>query len=170
MAGETISQRPARVIIGNVSTAESISAQYNPAQLREEFGVNYNDLEIQGLSHKPQQYKNTENHSFPNLDLGFDAMSHDKGLDGIDDARRFILSLGYSSRGATGVSAAGPPLVLFVWPKFISLRCRVRRISFDHQRFALSGQPVSFMASLQLQEFRLQRLYSEDVRQKGTRR
>src|SRR5262249_42111346 len=113
------------------------------------------------------QYVATGAHAV-SFDLGFDSVSG-QGVD-IDAARRFLLSFTVPRRSAQDVLSGAPPEALFIWPGWMSLRCKVDEIEFDHRLFSEDGPPTWFVASLKLAEARDTRLYSEDVATFGTRR
>lgn len=181
MAGEGLTIAPLRMTLTNVNTGESMTAQYNPEEIREKLVVNYNDLEIMGLSHKPKQYKNTSNLSIQ-FELGFDALSTSRSV-GFDDAqnsdagnfvqpvlraRPWLMSLCYSPKGAQDVVGGGPPDVIFSWPNMFSIVSRITELSFTHKRFDSKMQNVLFTCAISIDEARTVRLYSEDVLDKGT--
>lgn len=162
--------KPARMSLTNLATATGIEAQFNPTELEESLAVNWNRLAVLGLSHKPKQYQQTDNHEFE-FELAFRAWD-DTGnrLDDIALSRRFLLSLCYSSRASagSGVSGGAPPRVLFVWPKLVSLTATINKIRIKHSAFNKEGDPIHFAAKIELDEIRDARLYSEDVYLNGT--
>ena len=56
MALEVAAQTPARMSIANVSSGESIEAQFNPTELEEALEVNWARQTVPGLSHQPLQF------------------------------------------------------------------------------------------------------------------
>ncbi|MEO7729594.1 MAG: peptidoglycan-binding protein [Kofleriaceae bacterium] len=169
MALEVVGQTPARMSIANVSSGESIEAQFNPTELEEALEVNWARQTVPGLSHQPLQFVNTGNTKFT-LELNFEAQDTTTDLEQIQRSRRFLLSLCYPRRGAQDVAGGGPPRVLFVWPTVVSLTCVISSLSFKYSRFNLEGTPVQFTAKLTLEEIRDVRLVSEDVLASGTQR
>jgi hypothetical protein len=169
MALEVAAQTPARMSIANVSSGESIEAQFNPTELEEALEVNWARLTVPGLSHQPLQFVNTGNLKFT-LELLFEAHNPATDVDRNLRARRFLQSLCYPRRGAADVVGGGPPRVLFVWPTFVSLTCVIASLSFKYSRFNLAGTPIHFTAKLALEEIRDVRLLSEDVLANGTQR
>lgn len=169
MALEVAAQTPARMSIANVSSGESIEAQFNPTELEEALEVNWARQTVPGLSHQPLQFVNTGNLKFT-LELQFEAQSATTDVDRNLQARRFLQSLCYPRRGAANVIGGGPPRVLFVWPTFVSLTCVIASLSFKYSRFNLAGTPTQFSAKLALEEIRDVRLLSEDVLANGTQR
>ncbi len=159
--------RMPRVILVNVDTTEELALQYNPEEVKEKLAIDFNDPEVLGLSHTPEQYKKTQNHNVK-IDLWWDALAGDGSAEKIDNARRFILSLGYARRGASDVLTGGPSRVLFVWPGFMALTISIRSIDLESKRFDVSGRPTLLHVALEIQESRRRRLFQEDVRAKGT--
>lgn len=155
--------------IANVSTGESVEAQFNPTDFDEALEVNWARQTVPGLSHQPLQFVNTGNAKFT-LELNFEAQDLTTDLDQIHLARRFLQSLCYPRRGAEDVVGGGPPRALFVWPNVVSLTCVVTVLSFKYGRFNVEGTPVQFTAKVTLEEIRDVRLISEDVLADGTQR
>ena len=169
MALDVAGQAPARMSIANVSTGDSVEAQFNPTELEEALEVNWARQTVPGLSHQPLQFVNTGNVKFT-LELNFEAQDPTADLAQILGARRFLQSLCYPRRGATDVIGGGPPRALFVWPTFVSLTCVITTLTFKYSRFNLAGTPTQFTAKLGLEEIRDVRLLSEDVLASGTQR
>jgi len=155
--------------IANVSTGESVEAQFNPTEFEEALEVNWARLTVPGLSHQPLQYVNTGNAKFT-LELNFEAQDPTTDLEQIHRTRRFLLSLCYPRRGAADVASGGPSRALFIWPSVVSLTCVITALSFKYGRFNLEGTPVQFTAKVGLEEIRDVRLVSEDVLASGSQR
>jgi hypothetical protein len=169
VALEVAAQTPTRMSIANVSSGESIEAQFNPTELEEALEVNWARLTVPGLSHQPLQFVNTGNTKFT-LELQFEAQNATTDVERNLRARRFLQSLCYPRRGAANVAGGGPPRVLFVWPTFVSLTCVIASLSFKYSRFNLAGTPIHFTAKVALEEIRDVRLLSEEVLANGTQR
>jgi hypothetical protein len=169
VALEIAAQTPARMSIANVSSGDSIEAQFNPTELEEALEVNWARQTVPGLSHQPLQFVNTGNTKFT-LELQFEAQNATTDVERNLRARRFLQSLCYPRRGATNVAGGGPPRVLFVWPTFVSLTCVIASLSFKYSRFNLAGTPIHFTAKVALEEIRDVRLLSEEVLANGTQR
>jgi hypothetical protein len=169
MSLDVAGQTPARMSIANVSTGDSVEAQFNPTELEEALEVNWARQAVPGLSHQPLQFVNTGNTKFT-LELNFEAQDPTADLAQLLRARRFLQSLCYPRRGAADVIGGGPPRALFVWPTFVSLTCVITALTFKYSRFNLAGTPIQFTAKLGLEEIRDVRLLSEDVLANGTQR
>ena len=169
MSLDVAGQTPARMSIANVSSGDSIEAQFNPTDFEEAIEVNWARQTVPGLSHQPLQFVHTGNTKFT-LELNFEAQDPTTSLDEIHYSRRFLQSLCYPRRGAEDVVGGGPPRALFVWPSVISLTCVVTALSFKYARFNLDGTPIQFTAKVTLEEVRDVRLLSEDVLADGTQR
>jgi hypothetical protein len=159
--------RPERVTLTNADDGDFITAQFNPEEVKEKLSARFNDLAIMGLSHEPDQYKNTGNLALT-FELGFDALSFDGGIDTLERARRFLHSFFYSRRGSQDVIGGGPARLILTWPNLYELRCTFRELEITHSRFTRAMNPVLFKANVTLQESRTRRLYAEDVLQNGT--
>jgi Contractile injection system tube protein len=169
VALEVAGQTPARMSIANVSSGESVEAQFNPTEFEEALEVNWARQTVPGLSHQPLQFVNTGNAKFT-LELNFEVQDPTTDLEQIHRARRFLQSLCYPRRGAGDVIGGGPPRVLFIWPNVASLTCVINTLSFKYGRFNLDGTPVQFTAKVTLEEIRDVRLVSEDVLASGSQR
>lgn len=169
MALEVASQRPARMSIANLSTGESVEAQFNPTEFEEALEVNWARQTVPGLSHQPLQFVNTGNVKF-SLELNFEAQDPTTNIEQLNRSRRFLQSLCYPKRNAEDVIGGGPPRALFVWPGVVSLNCVVAALSLRYGRFNLEGAPIQFTAKLTLEEIRDVRLLSEEVLADGSQR
>lgn len=159
--------------LGNLATGDSLVMQYNPEGLNEKLEAVFNELIIQGQSHPQLQYGSTKAHTFPSVKLSFDRLIS-QGPGGLRydtaKARRWLLSIMYSSRASKDVASGAPPRILFVWPGLISMRCHVGSLELDNWRFGLDGKPTGFHATLEMKEVRDVRIYMEDVLASGTER
>jgi hypothetical protein len=133
-------------------------------------------MKVLGQPHEEQQYESTANHELK-FDLGFDAFALRgagrfgvRGVEGIEDARRFLLSFFYPSASAADVSSGGPPRLLFDWPEMWSLVTTLPTVDIAHKLFRSAGASTLFTASITLEERRTYRLDREDVLAYGTRR
>jgi hypothetical protein len=166
---DTAQQAPRRMTITNLLTADFLEAQYNPEELGEDLAVVWQELMILGQSHQELQYQATRNHVL-DFELGFDALTRPANYDSADaiHARDWIMSLAYSSRASSSVGNGAPPGILFTWPNFLSLRCKVVSMHFRNWRFSQSGPPSGFKVKMQVKEWRAKRLYMEDVLASGS--
>lgn len=159
---------PDRLTFGNLATGEEMTAQYNPTELEETIKPEYAKLKVLGLSHEVHQYQNTASAGWK-FELAFSAFADDGSkLDDLLKSRRFLHSLCYSSRSAQTVAQAVPPRVLFVWPTLISVSAVIVGLKFKFTDFSLGGAPIRMTVSVEIDEVRDERLYSEDVRANGT--
>jgi len=168
MTTEIVRRKPERMSFANLQSGETMEAQFNPTELSEELSANWGELEVTGLSHQPQQYQFTSNHTLK-FKLDFAAIDSDGNkLNNILSARQYLLSLFYPMRGAQDVIGGAPPRFLFLWPNFISLTCNIHSIKLRHFHFGQDGRPLNFDADILIKEIRDVRLFSEDVLYDGT--
>lgn len=160
--------RPPRVTLTAVETGDYITAQFNPEEVSEKIQVLYSELEVMGLSHRPQQYQGTSNTVLA-FELGFDRLSVDGG-DKIDRAKNFLRSLCYPRRAAQDVLGGGPSRVLLSWPNLYSLTCRVWTLDLNFKKFNSTMRDTLFTCKMEIREARDVRLYAEDVLSQGTLR
>lgn len=158
---DQISRPPARLTLTNLSSGVTIEAQFNPSQLSERLGANWESLDVPGLSHKPLHFVNTNNEQ-QMMQLWFRAMSRDE-LDRIHAARRFLKSLVFPTFGADDLQSGSPPRVLVVWPQMLSMIMILRTVTMTHLMFNQRARSVQFTADLEWEEIRDFRITSEQV-------
>lgn len=160
---------PARMSITALVTGEYVEAEFNPQELEEMLDADWSELPVRGLSHQPMQYQHTTNHAFKftlALRANVDNQSY---FEGIQKARKFLLSCMYSSRATAGtISGGAPGRLLFVWPELISVTCVIKKLKFKHTLFRRKGHPIHSAVDVSISEIRDVRLYAEDVRANGT--
>ena len=164
---EAVTTAPQRMTITSLSDPRAVmTPQFNPTEFTEAISVNYSRTTVPGLSHEQLQYVATTNDKF-SLDLFYDADTQERADRNMVD-RKFLISLCYPRRPVGDLLIGGPPRLLFLWPGFISLTCVLTQLSFQYQRFAPSGIPIEFTASVTLEEIRDLRLIQDDVLENGT--
>jgi hypothetical protein len=163
MPGEALEKRPARGTLGNVETGETLAFQFNPDEVKEELAVEYAKLSPIGYSHKPLQYKGTDNRAI-SFELTFDAMSENGGVTRLNTIRRFLHSLCYPTKASGDVVSGGPPAAVFSWPGIGSLTGRITKVGNTFKRFNQALRPTLVISQVTIEEVRDVRIYSEDVR------
>lgn len=153
--------------MGDLTTGETRSAQFNPSELRETVQVTYARLVVLGFGDVPQ-YSHTESIPFE-FDLFCRADTPDETRDA-EELRKFLFSLCYPRRGAQSVRQGAPPRVMFVWPSLVSLQAYVEQVEVRHQFFKQTGAPRIFTAGIKLREVSDVRIFSDVVRRNGTQR
>ena len=161
-------QKPIRMSITNISTGDVLTAQFNPTELQEAIQANWSNLRVPGQSHELLQFSHTGNLRY-SYALRYSAFAQDtRGsapplpgqtvtqvtIDEMRRARRFLLSLTYPRRGGNNIPSAGPPRVLFIWPRLVSLTCIVKGVTFTHQRFNHQGESIEYSAQISMEEIR----------------
>ena len=150
-----------KIWIANVATGARIEAQYNPKKFEPEIEVEYAELKVPGLSHRPLQYVSTGNVKSP-IELLFVVHSV-KERQALEYARRFLMSLCVPWRGQ-----AAPPRALFVWPNEASLQVVIRgTLKFSDERFNRDMGTIEMSAKVPFEEIRDTRLVGEDVLASG---
>lgn len=150
-----------KVTITNLSSGDTLVAQFNPTELQEQVQANYVNQQVPGLSHEVLQFGNTGNYGFP-LSLFFRAGAP-KELIAMHRARRFLLSLAYPKGVAQDIAGGGAPRVLVVWPRMISMTCIVRSVQITHSLFNVQGRSRVYTANVKFEEIRDFRISSEEV-------
>lgn len=156
-------QKPDRMYITDLQGLV-IRAQYNPAEFEEQLRANWQGSEPVGLSYHPLQYVSTENKTLA-LELVFDAGVEGQTLQGILEARRFLMSLLYPRAGARSVREGQAVRVLFVWPGFMALNCVVRELGFKYEAFNVQGTPTRYKVNVKLEAIYDHRLYHEEIKE-----
>jgi hypothetical protein len=168
LVGDAAARMP-RVSFTALNTGETYYMPYVPNTFSEKVSASYSKQTIVGMSHQNYQYSHTENHTFDNLNFYFRANTVNE-LNLIHEGRKFLLSLCYSSAGASSVSQNRPTKILFIWPTVVTMTCIVESVSITHEKFNVNGKTVQFRATIKVTEQRNVRLTSEQVRQQGTNR
>lgn len=167
-------QNPERVTLTDVDTNEFITAQFNPDEVKEKVSVVFSRMKVLGQGGQERHYEGTENMQI-DMEFGFDALSNNgtgrldmSGAEGIEDARRFLLSLCYPRKQPSGIDDGGSANILFVWPKLYTLIAQIMSIEITHKQFASSGASVLFAAKITFEVTFNKQLTREDVRTYGT--
>lgn len=158
---QQIADAPSRLTLTDLNSGVTIEAQFNPTQLVERLGANWEAMEVPGLSHKPLHFMNTSNEQQV-MTLWFRAISRAE-LDRIHAARRFLKSLTFPTSGADDLQSGSPPRVLVVWPQMVSMIMVLRTLTMTHLVFNREARSVQFTADLEWEEIRDWRITSEDV-------
>lgn len=183
-------RRPARMSFTNLDNGRSLEAQFNPEKLKEKLSVDWSELEVQGMSHRPQQYAGTTNHTFT-FTLQFNCVDNGGGDMVTNDAsllntptatsgstqnrqadillaRNYLLSMAYGPRGRQDIVGSSPSRFLFVWPGLVALTAVLHELEIDHLQFDLQGRSMRFDADVTIKEIRDVRLFGDDVFFDGT--
>lgn len=169
MSLATANARPPRCTLVNESSGESMDCLFNPEQLSEKVGVNWNRLAVPGLSHQVLQYQSTGNRQFGGVEFYLDHLfaAAQPNAPDVLAFRDFLRALTVPSRGATSVAQSAPPRVLFIWPGFVTVEAVLTDVEFRFTRFALDGHPLMYTATCSFEEILDLRVTSEDLRAGG---
>ena len=165
------SNPPVRGHLCNLSTGESIEFLLNPTQFNEKVTVNYNRLQIPGLSHQVLQFINTANTTLP-VEFYLDKFFARKVSSDPDilDFKKFLQALTVPTAGAEDVVGGAPPRALFIWPALVSLTCVLTSLEFRYQQFGANSHVLVYTARTNFEEIREIRITSEDIRELGSER
>jgi hypothetical protein len=152
---------PPRMSLTNMVTGETNTAQYNPEKLEESLSSSWARLSPPGMSHQVLQFTCTENQKY-SIELFLVANTTQDALR-MQITRRFILSLLVPVGGAATVVGGGPPRVLFVWPRTLSVTSVITSAKFSHELFKRNGQTRVMKISLDLEEIRDARVTSDEI-------
>jgi hypothetical protein len=141
----------------------------NPTQLSERVQVNWNRLQVPGLSHQVLQYQGTGNRQLSSVEFYLDKLfaAEQPGDTDILEFRRFLSALTVPPRGTEGVPATAPPRVLVVWPNVLTVETVLTDLEFEYRRFGVDGRVLVYTATCGFEEILDSRIASEDLRQEG---
>jgi hypothetical protein len=159
--------KPPRCFLVNVTTAESLDCLFNPTQLAEKVQVNWNRLQVPGLSHQVLQFQGTGNRQFSAVEFYLDKVfaAEQPGDTDIMEFRRFLRSLTVPPEGTEGVPATAPPRVLFIWPGVLSVETVLTDVEFQYRQFGADGAVLVYAATCTFEEILDARVTSEYLRQ-----
>lgn len=161
--------KPPRCFLVNVTTAESLDCLFNPTQLAEKVQVNWNRLQVPGLSHQVLQFQGTGNRQFSAVEFYLDKVfaAEQPGDTDIMEFRRFLRSLTVPPEGTDGVPATAPPRVLFIWPGVLSVETVLTDVEFQYRQFGSNGAVLVYAATCSFEEILDARVTSEYLRQEA---
>ena len=158
--------RPPRVELKNVATGDSIECLFNPTQLIEKVQVNWNRLNVPGLSHQVLQYQSTGNRQLNGVEFYLDhffASTHSED-DKLQAFRVFLRALTVPPRARQGIVGGAPPRVLIVWPKVISITTVLTSLEFQYKQFANDNTILVYTAICSFEQILDKRVYSKQLR------
>ena len=137
---------PPKCLLVNVTSNESQSVLFNPAQLVERVSVNWNRLGVLGLSYQPLQYQNTSNRQLPGVEFYLDKFfaAEAPGDPDIDDFRSFLRALTVPPASA---DMAAPPRVLILWPKVLTIETIITELEFQYRVFGSDASTLIYTAT-----------------------
>lgn len=162
------SETPERMTLTDLQSDDTAVVMFNPKELKRKIGVNYASKAVLGNSHLEHEYLQTANQNL-SFDLFFNVET-EADLDLAEDSMKFLESLCYAPEDPESIAGASPPRVLIVWPRTLSLTCRLLDLEFTHQRFNIHGNTIQWTAKTTWEEARLRRLTKQDVRDQGVLR
>lgn len=163
------SRTPERMTVTDLdSDEEPMVVMFNPTEIRRKIAVNYARKGVLGNSHMEHEYLQTANQSLT-FSL-FWLVESERDLDHAEDAMKFIESLCYAPNDPQSLARASPPRVLIVWPRTLSMTCRLINVEFNHQRFNIFGNTVQYTARCTWDEAAIRRITKQDVRDQGALR
>ncbi len=171
-----------RGILVNEASGEMHEFLFNPEQLTSGITVNWDKMTPIAASFDRLHYRSTSNATFA-LELIVHRMliaKRRRDASGVvpradfgairkefDDRRNFLIALCYPRGLPNDPVRRSPPKALLLWPRFLAVEVVVNSLNFVDSAFAQNGEPISFSASLDLQETRDFRLTSSVARREG---
>jgi hypothetical protein len=160
--------------------AETLFAQFNPNELREDIRVDYNSVLPRRGSHEVINYVGTRSETIP-LNLFFTGIDRSRtqswgrlqklanasSAGALTEPERFLKSCCYPD---TGNRLFTPPTLIFDWPRIVRMRCKIRRVQFRWTHFSQrDGSGLILVARIRLQEVPGRgRIQGDQVRQFGS--
>ena len=137
--------RPPRCFLVNISTGENMECLFNPTQLSEKLQVNWNRLNVPGLSHQVLQYQSTGNWQLTGVEFYLDRFfaSKQPGASDILQFRSFLRSL-----TVPDVAYGSPPRTLLVWPRVLTVETVVTDLAFQYRQFAADASLLVYTATV----------------------
>lgn len=141
---------PPRLSFTNMLTGDEVVVQFNPPDFDEQVSPQFARLAPQGLSHEVHHFDHTGPYEL-RFQLRFQAMTSAE-LELLRRARRHLLSWAYPRRTATDALGGGPPPILIVWPRMLSVQGFMTGLRLKHERFNSMGDSVLFTADVSFEE------------------
>ncbi len=159
----------ATMYLKNLKTGDKLTPQGNPPQWVYEIKVQYNRLDIGGLSHKVKQYDHTDDVVIPPLDFEFVADTADERKS-IDAQMNTLNSWCYADQAAD-IGGGAPPRVLVLWPKIASLSMVIVSLKVTiKEQSPEDGMPSWVVASVAMEEISDARILPQLVKSVGLNR
>lgn len=167
MGIELATARPPRCVLVNVLTGEALECLFNPTQLTEKVQVNWNRLQVPGLSHQVLQFQGTSNRQLTGVEFYLDRTfaAEQPGDPDMLEFRAFLRSLTVPPAGTEGVAATAPPRTLFIWPGVITIETVLADLEFQYRQFAVDGSVLQYAATCTFEEILDARVTSEQRRE-----
>lgn len=132
----------ARAIIINAGTGETITAQFNPTEIKRTKGVNWAEIRIPGLNFPKLHFVSGNAREIP-LRLEFDS----EGQEDVSPIAEAFERLAIKDR-----NTGAPPLTRFVWgPQ--AYEAVVTQVETEFNDFMPDGTPTSLVVTLSLREY-----------------
>jgi hypothetical protein len=161
--------------IHHIKSGATMSAQFNPVSVSEQFSASYERLSVLGLSMRPLQYTGNDNPRI-SMELRFDGRSIrdlsppgnagfqtlltvgnvpankvNSGSVRTELARRFIVACLYPSEGAQDVSGGAPSRLIFQWPRMYSAVVRLLNVKHEHSRFSITSRSTLLKSDIEFE-------------------
>lgn len=156
--------RPPSCSLVNVRTGETMKCLFNPTQLTEKVRVNWNRLDVPGLSHQVLQYQSTGNRQIPGVEFYLDRIFAAKqpGSPDILAFRSFLRALTVPPAGALA-----PPRTLVIWPKVLTIETVLTDLDFQYRQFAADASVLVYTATCSFEAIHDVRITAEQLKQEA---
>lgn len=185
-----VNTKPSKVVLTanpGLDNAEALTVLLNPRMLDYGIDVDWAHLPVIGLDYEVLHYSRTKSISVPmsfyvsvfeiarqqisgtpdpvsqmQTAISSGAVSKSQLQSASTDFVNFLQSLAFPTR--TGLR---PPTVKVYWPNVLSMYCVLDRVKFQFAKFDRTLAPIAYQADVTWLEARVERRYSEDVRDNG---
>jgi hypothetical protein len=140
---------------------------FNPTQLSEKVQVNWNRLQVPGLSHQVLQFQSTGNRQLSGVEFYLDRLFalQQPGEPDILEFRSFIRALTVPPPATQGVIETAPSRALIIWPNVLTVETVVTDVEFQYRQLAVDGTVLVYTATVGFEEILDIRVTSQTLRE-----
>ena len=141
-----------------------VTVMFNPTEFEHAIQTNWQRFTIPGLGYQPRHYINTTNATLP-MELFYRAITA-ADLVQMQETMNFIRALCYPVQSQS-IASGGPPRVLVVWPRVVSMICTIKALGERFIKFNNLGDCVVAKVRVEFEEMRSTRISFSDVARHG---
>lgn len=168
---------------GNPDYPDMINFPFRPNPVNVETSANDDTMDVMGMSHAYDTYRNTANATvafevYENALMMIKETTSEGWKEGgksllnqmsaeIEKQRRFLQALLYPGVTAAGVIGSQRPPCVLCLPGIVTIRCRLQSLGEVHERCDIEGNIVELRMSVTFKEAPMSRVTMEDVLMNG---
>ncbi len=153
--------------LGLFESGESITAQYNPREVKMLMEAVFNRTHVPGQVGEEMQFSHVSNIK-PSFELTFDSRA--PGAPDLARVEAFMLALLHPPRKFGGITSGAPPRVIFSWPNWVMLVTRKPKFDQTTTWFEPNGKPARQTYRVELETQYTRRYGREDILRSAFRR